>query len=148
MTDRENGTPFCGATAPGSVADTTQTRDNGSPAPLLGAGDQVLGARTGAAIVTPPHRGSRRDPPTCYEQQHNAKPTAHHGSTSTTAPTTRRTSDPSPATSFAATPSEPSPVSCPTTSTATTPLSHHANPDGVLLRPEHAAYNHARSLVN
>ena len=76
----------CGATVPGSVADIIQARDSGL-ADLLAAADGVqvladagyqgLGAETCGAVVTPPHRKFRKNPPTWYEQHHAAQRTAH-----------------------------------------------------------------------
>ncbi len=77
---------FCGATVPGFVADITQARDSGL-AGLLAAADGVeiladagyqgLAAETGGAVVTPPHRKFRKNPPARYEQHHVAPGKAH-----------------------------------------------------------------------
>ncbi|WP_352231685.1 transposase family protein [Actinokineospora sp. NBRC 105648] len=44
---------------------------------LADAGYQGLGAQTGGAIVTPPHRKFRRKPPVWYEEHHAAQRKAH-----------------------------------------------------------------------
>ncbi len=83
VTDPRGRILFCGATVPGSVADITQARDSGLADLLAAAGGvqvladagyQGLGAETGGAVVTPPHR---KNPPTWYEQHHAAQRTAH-----------------------------------------------------------------------
>ncbi|MGX7829848.1 transposase family protein [Actinokineospora sp. 24-640] len=86
ITDPRGRILFCGATVPGSVADITQARDSGltgllaaadSVEILADAGYQGLGAETGGAVVTPPHRKFRKNPPTWYEQHHAAQHKTH-----------------------------------------------------------------------
>ncbi|MBA8931332.1 hypothetical protein BC739_008579 [Kutzneria viridogrisea] len=86
VTDLDGRVLFCGATVPGSVADITQARDSGLPDLMLGArgvqiladaGYQGLGAQTRGAIVTPPHRKFRRNPPAWYEKHYSAQRKAH-----------------------------------------------------------------------
>ncbi|MEV6365245.1 transposase family protein [Nocardia asteroides] len=85
ITDSVGRVLFCGATVPGSVADITQARDSsltglltGSGALVLAdAGYQGLNAETGGAVITPPHRKFRRNPPAWYEQHHRAERQAH-----------------------------------------------------------------------
>lgn len=76
---------FCGATVPGSVADITPARDSGLAGVLVGSGARVLAdagyqglnADTAGAVITPPHRKFRRNPPAWYEQHHRTQRQAH-----------------------------------------------------------------------
>ncbi|UGT60371.1 transposase [Nocardia asteroides] len=85
ITDSVGRLLFCGATAPGSVADITQARRSGLPGMLAGSGARVLadagyqglGTQNGGAVITPPHRKMRRNPPAWYEQLYREQRKAH-----------------------------------------------------------------------
>nr|WP_257791382.1 transposase family protein [Streptomyces sp. S063] len=86
VTDAEGRVLWCSPARPASCADITHARQSGlvklladGPAVeiLADAGYQGLGAQTGGAVVTPPHRKFQKNAPDWYEEMYERQRKAH-----------------------------------------------------------------------
>ncbi|MGW9246866.1 transposase family protein [Streptomyces badius] len=86
VTDAEGRVLWCSPARPASCADIPHARQSGlvkllayGPAVeiLADAGYQGLGAQTGGAVVTPPHRKFKKNAPDWYEEMYERQRKAH-----------------------------------------------------------------------